>query len=188
MRNLTQIFGNPFGAQLLDLYVHNPAATTIIDGRRVPAAELHDRPADAWSERLEAQGFAALVWQNASGTALRARQFVVDNASGTATLVLPESVFGTVGSGWTFAVALTGQNGFNSYQARDFVQFPAATGNARRLRRLSDRGDTAPICSYRPGMVPKVMSTIRAVRRSSQEHAARGTRPGRNPGGLCCRA
>jgi glucoamylase len=160
--NLTNIFGNAFGAQLLDLYVHDPSATTTSIAAAYSQLNYTIFPADAWSERLEAQGFAPLIWQNASGTALAGGQFVVDDASGTATLILPQSTFGTVGSGWAFTVALTGQNGFNSYQARDFVQYPVTdTSNP-----LSDdfavcpTGDMASICSYPPGSVPKVMSTI----------------------------
>jgi glucoamylase len=60
-----------------------------------------------------------------------------------------------VGSGWAFTVALTGQNGFNSYQARDFTQ-PAGQFTFG----VCPAGDTAPICSYDPNLVPKVMSTI----------------------------
>jgi len=158
--NLTQIFGNAFGAQLLDLYVHDPAATTTSTAAAYPQLNYTILPADAWSERLEAQGFASLIWQNASGSALAGGQFVVDDASGTATLILPQSAFGTVGSGWTFTVALTGQNGFNSYQARDFVQYPVATGDASNDFAVCPTGDMAQICSYPPGSVPKVMSTI----------------------------
>ena len=44
IRNLVNTFGNAFGAQLLDLYVRNPAATSSLDRGRVPAAELLDRP------------------------------------------------------------------------------------------------------------------------------------------------
>src|ERR1700733_3612982 len=160
--NLTNIFGNSFGAQLLDLYVHNPAAATTSTAAAYPQLNYAISAADAWSERLEAQGFAPLIWQNASGNALTGGGFVVDDSNGTATLILPTSQFGTVGPGWTFTVALAGQNGFNSYQARDFTQYPVTdTSNP-----LSDdfavcpTGDTAAICNYPPGSVPKVMSTI----------------------------
>jgi glucoamylase len=161
--NLTNIFGNSFGAQLLDLYVHDPSATTTSTAAAYPQLNYTIFPADAWSERLEAQGFAPLVWQNASGMALSGGQFVVDDSSGTATLILPTSAFGTVGSGWTFTVAMTGQNGFNSYQARDFVQYPV-TDTSNPLSNdfaVCPTGDTTDaICSYPPGSVPKVMSTI----------------------------
>jgi glucoamylase len=152
---LTNVFGNPFGAQLLDLYVHDPGAAITSTAAAYQQLNYTILPADAWSERLEAQGFAPLIWQNASGAALAGGQFVVDDATHTATLILPTSTFGTVGTGWVFTVALAGQNGFNPYQARDFTQ-PAGPYTFG----VCPAGDTAPICSYDPNLVPKVMSTI----------------------------
>jgi len=54
-----------------------------------------------------------------------------------------------------FTVALTGQNGFNSYQARDFTQ-PAGAFTFG----VCPVGDASPICSVNPDSVPKVMDTI----------------------------
>ncbi len=153
--NLTNIFGNSFGAQLLDLYVHDPAATTTSTAAAYPQLNYSIAASGVWSERLEAQGFAPVVWEDASGASLGSAQFVVDDASGTATLILPQSTFGTVGSGWVFTVALTGQNGFNSYQARDFTANPGADTFG-----VCAPGGTNPICSVDPSTVPKVMDTI----------------------------
>ena len=80
---------------------------------------------------------------------------MADDTSGTATLIVPESAFGTVGPGWVFTVALTGQDGFSSDQARDFTPTAGAV-HVRRLR----AGGTGPICSVDPSTVPKVMDTI----------------------------
>ena len=111
--NLVNTFGSDFGAQLLDIYVKNPAVTSTSTASAYPTAMNYGiAPADAWTEQLEAQGFAPVVWNDASGapmTSSVAPQFVVDDPSGTATLILPESTFGTVGPGWVFTVALTGQ-------------------------------------------------------------------------------
>ena len=156
IRNLVSTFGNSFGAQLLDLYVHNPAATSTSTAAAYPQLNYAITSADAWSERLEAQGFAPTIWVNAAGTSLGSVQQVVDDPSGTITLIVPQSVFGTVGSGWVFTVALTGQNGFNSYQARDF------TDDRGRLhvRSLRVRRHNDAICSVNPSTVPYVMDTI----------------------------
>ncbi len=155
IRNLVPTFGNSFGAQLLDLYVANPSATSTSTAAAYPQLNYTIAPADAWSERLEAQGFAPPVWVNAGGTSLGSVQQVVDDPSGTITLIVPQSVFGTVGSGWVFTVALTGQNGFNSYQARDFTATPGAYTFG-----VCAPGGTAPICSYNPSLVPYVIDTI----------------------------
>ena len=65
------------------------------------------------------------------------------------------SSFGTVGSGWTFTIALTGQDGFNHDQARSF----AATPQDFQFG-VCSVGESSPICSVNPGSVPKVMDTI----------------------------
>ena len=70
--------------------------------------------------------------------------------------MVPISQFGTVGSNWVFTVALTGQNGFNSYQARDFTQ--PAQGFTFGVCRATDT--TGAIYKLDPNTVPKVMDTI----------------------------
>ena len=114
-------------------------------------------PADAWTERLEAQGFAPVVWEDASGapiTSAVAPQFAVDDPSGTATLILPESTFGTVGPGWVFTVALTGQGSGNP-PVRTFTATPMAYNFG-----VCAPGGTSPICSLNPNSVPNVIDTI----------------------------
>jgi glucoamylase len=155
IRHLVSTFGNSFGAQLLDLYVRNPAATSSSTAAAYPQLNYTITPADAWSERLEAQGFAPTIWVNAAGTSLGSVQQVVDDPSGTITLIVPQSVFGAVGSGWIFTLALTGQNGFNSYQARDFTATPGAYTFG-----VCAPGGASPICSVNPSTVPYVMDTI----------------------------
>ena len=44
IRNLAPTFGSSFGAQLLDLYIHDPAATTTSTAAAYPVAQLYDRP------------------------------------------------------------------------------------------------------------------------------------------------
>jgi glucoamylase len=155
IKNLVATFGSSFGAQLLDLYVRDPSASSTSTSAAYSQLNYSVTPADAWSERLEAQGFAPTIWVNAAGTSLGSVQQVVDDASGTITLIVPQSAFGTVGSGWVFAVALAGQNGFNSYQARDFT----ATAGAYMFG-VCASGGTSPICSVNPSSVPYVIDTI----------------------------
>ena len=155
LRNLDSTFGSNFGAQLLDIYVHDPAATSTSTAAPFTTRNYTIAPADAWSERLEAQGFAPPVWVNASGTSLGSAQFIVDQPSKTATLVVPTSAFGTVGPGWVFTVALTGQDGFSPDQARAFAATPKAFAFG-----VCAPGGTSPICSVDPNTVPKVMDTI----------------------------
>jgi glucoamylase len=155
IKNLVPTFGNSFGAQLLDLYVRDPSASSTSTSAAYPQLNYSVTPADAWSERLEAQGFAPTIWVNAAGTSLGSVQQVVDDASGTITLIVPQSAFGTVGSGWVFTIALAGQNGYNSYEARDFTATPGAYTFG-----VCASGGTSPICSVNPSTVPYVIDTI----------------------------
>ena len=151
---LVPTFGSLFGAQLLDVYVHNPGVTSTSMDPPDQAFNYTVAPADAWSERLEAQGFASPVWVSPSGS-LGTPQFVADAPSRSATLIVPEKTFGTVGPGWVFTVALTGQDGFSPGQARQFTATPQDFDFG-----VCATGGTSPICSFDPTKVPKVMDTV----------------------------
>jgi glucoamylase len=155
LRNLDATFGNAFGAQLLDLFVHNPSATTTSTAAPFASRNYTIAPADAWSQRIEVQGFASPVWVDAAGNPVGSAQFFPDPTTQTATLILPISQFGTVTSGWTFTVALTGQDGFSADQARGFTPTP---GNF--TFGVCQPGNSSPICAVAPGSVPKVLDTI----------------------------
>ena len=96
--NLAPTFGNSFGAQLLDIYVRDPSVSDTSTAAPFPSRNYAMTDGSAWSERIEVQGFAAPVWINAAGDSLGSLQMVVDQTSGTVTLILPTSAFGTVGS------------------------------------------------------------------------------------------
>jgi glucoamylase len=153
--NLMATFGSNFGAQLLDVYVHDPSAASTSTAAAYPSRNYTIASDNAWSEYLEAQGFASPVWQDANGDSLGTPQFVVDAGTGTATLAVPRSVFGNVGPGWTFTLALTGQDGFSSDQARAFTQTAGAFTFG-----VCPADGTEPICSVPASTVPKVMDTI----------------------------
>ncbi len=155
LRNLVNTFGNDFGAQMLDIYVRNPSATPTSTAAAFPQRNYTIASADAWTERIEAQGFAPVVWVNAAGTALGSAQLITDLPSHTATLVLPRAAFGDPGSGWVFNIALTGQDGFSPDQARTWAATPQPFNFG-----VCAVGGTDPICSVGPSTVPKVMDTI----------------------------
>jgi glucoamylase len=155
LRDLAATFGNDFGAQMLDIYVRDPSATTTSTAAAFPQRNYTIAPADAWSQRLEAQGFAAVAWQNAGGSSVGQGQLITDVPSHTATLVLPRGAFGNPGAGWVFTVALTGQDGFSSDQARGFTPTPGDFSFG-----VCAAGDNNPICAVDPNTVPKVMDTI----------------------------
>ena len=95
------------------------------------------------------------MWVNPGGTSLGTARFVVDQPSDTATIVLPRSAFGSVAAGWTFTVALTGQDGFSPGSARTWAPTPQQFQFG-----VCATGGSQPICSVDPNTVPKVMDTI----------------------------
>jgi glucoamylase len=155
IRNLAPTFGSDFGAQLLDLYIRNPAATSTSTDSAYPSVMNYSiAPADAWSELVEAQGFAPVIWNDAAGDSLGSATLLVDQGSGTATIVLPRAQFGTVGNGWVFTVALAGQ-GSGSPPVRSFTPLPGAYTFG-----VCASGESSPICAVNPSTVPTVMDTI----------------------------
>ncbi len=155
LANLDPTFGSPLGAQLLDVYVHTPGAATTSTAAPFTSRNYTIAPASAWSEMIEAQGFASPIWQDASGNSLGTAFVAASPTSKTITIGLPEAAFGTPTSGWSVAVVLTGQDGFSSDQARSF----AATPQPFQFG-VCASGGGSPICSANPGTVPKAVDVI----------------------------
>ncbi|GAB3488870.1 glucodextranase DOMON-like domain-containing protein [Flexivirga lutea] len=156
LRTLTPTFGNLMGAQLLDIYVHRPDASSTSTAAPYPSRNYAIADDSAWSQRLEVQGFASPVWVDADGRAAGSVSAVVaSQANRTITIAVPADQFGTPGSGWSFSVALAGQDGYSSDHARAFTATPGAYSFG-----VCASGDTASICSVDPGTVPKVMDVI----------------------------
>ncbi len=156
LRDLAPTFGSTLGAQLLDVFVHTPSGTPTSTAAPFASRNYTIAAADAWSQRLEVQGFASPAWQNASGDPVGTVTGVVASLlAKTVTIVVPESAFGTPASGWTFTLALTGQDGFSSDQARGFAPTPQPFAFG-----VCAPGGSAPICSVDPNSVPKVLDTV----------------------------
>jgi len=155
LRDLTPTFGNQIGAQLLDVYVQDPAVTTRSTDPAFPQRNYRIAEQDAWSQRIEAQGFGAPVWVTAAGAALSGAAVRGSGTTRTITIAVPKAVFGTPGPGWRFAVVLTGQDGFSADQARGF----AATPQPYQFG-VCAPGGTGALCSFDPGGVPKAVDVI----------------------------
>jgi glucoamylase len=179
LRTLVSTFGAEFGAQLLDIYVHAPGAASTSTASAYPG-NMNYTIASPWSQRLEAQGFASPAWVNAAGDSLGNAQFVTDSPSGTATLIVPESTFGTVGSGWTFTVALTGQDGTHFPPTRDFTSVAG-----QYTFGVCPASDTTDAYCNSPDTVPKVMDTVAPSDQSSSGITQQEElNPDLNPGGV----
>ena len=155
VRNLAPTFGSPLGAQLLDVYMHDPAATVTSTAAPFPTRNYTIAADSAWSRRIEVQGFADPVFVDAAGQSLGTASVLASQASGYITIVVPTAALGTIGSGWRFAVVLHGQDGFSPDQARGFESTPAAY-----LFGVCAPGGTSPLCAVPPSTVPKAMDVI----------------------------
>ena len=118
--DLTPTFGSSLGAQLVDVYVTNPAQPAATStAASFPGATT--RLADAgWNRLIEVQGFGQR-FVNADGATLGAVEIRASRRHPLHHLHRPEQRAGrNTGPGWTFAVVLTGQDGFSPDQARGF--------------------------------------------------------------------
>jgi glucan 1,4-alpha-glucosidase len=161
-RDLSPTFGSPEGAQLVDVYVHEPAATpTSVDPsfdalNPEPARRNYQiDPADAWSRLIEVQGFG--------------QRFIDANTNTVGTVAISANAIsryitfsvdktalgGTPTSGWAFTVTLTGQDGFSADQARTFAATPQPFNFGECAASSAD-----PHCTFDPNLVPKVMDTL----------------------------
>jgi glucoamylase len=155
LANLDPTFGQTDGAQLLDVYVHVPGATSTSTAAAFASRNYSIAPSGAWSQRVEVQGFAAPIWVNAGGDSVGTASVLAVQADKTITIALPEAQFGTPGPGWGFSVVLTGQDGFSSDQARAF----APTAQSFAFGVCAPDG-TAAVCGFDPGSVPKAVDVI----------------------------
>lgn len=156
-RDLTPTFGSALGAQLVDVYVHDPAAPA---GATSTAASFPQRrygiaPAFAWSRLIEVQGFGQR-FVDASGTSVGAVDIRANAVSRFITFSVETAALGgTPASGWAFTVVLTGQDGFSPDQARSFAPTPQPYQFGVCVEPSAD-----PRCTFDPGSVPKVLDTI----------------------------
>jgi hypothetical protein len=154
-RDLSPTFGSPLGAQLVDVYVHDPSATTTSTAASFPQRNYQIDPADAWSRLIEVQGFGQR-YVDANFNTVGTVSGITGNAvSRFITFSVPKSTLGTPTSGWAFTVVLTGQDGFSSDQARGFAPTPQPFQFGVCAASSSD-----PHCTFDPNAVPKAVDVL----------------------------
>ena len=178
--NLQSTFGSLLGAQLIDLYIHAPSGS-------VPAGQVQSTAAagafnyslasgSAWNQLIEVDGFGTDDWVTPAtvtaglgdSSSLGTPQLSVAQLSpaadgdtpGIVTITVPTSALGTPGPGWTFTIALTGQDGFGTDDARAFTATPGAYTFGVCSAAVAGQASPPAICSDSPSAVPYVMDTI----------------------------
>ncbi len=164
LRDLTPTFGSPLGAQLLDVFVRDPSAGTFSTAAPFPQRNYQIGSDSAWSSRVEVQGFADPVFVNAAGQNLGSVTVTANQATGSILIAVPSAALGHPATGWTFTVALHGQDGFSSDQARGFAATPQPFAFG-----VCAAGGSSPICAVDPGSVPKVVDTLVPAGGATQE-------------------
>jgi glucoamylase len=157
IRDLSPTFGSPLGAQLLDVYVHDPSAapSDTSTAASFPQRNYAIDSGSAWDRLLEVQGFGQR-FIDAHGTTLGTIGISSNAISRFITFSVPTSTLGgTPGSGWGFTVALTGQDGFSPDQARAFTSTPQSYTFGVCATASAD-----PHCTVDPGTVPKLMDVL----------------------------
>jgi glucoamylase len=155
VRDLSPTFGSALGAQLLDVFVRDPARTVSSTAPPFPSRNYSIAPGSAWTSRLEVQGFAGPVFVDAGGQSLGSVGVSASAISRFITVIVPKSALGQPASGWVFTVVLTGQDGFSPDQARGFAPTPQPF-----LFGVCAPGGTSPICAVDPATVPKAVDVL----------------------------
>lgn len=156
-RDLTPTFGSPLGAQLVDVYVHNPSAAPADTSTAAsfPQRNYVIAPAAAWSRLLEVQGFGQR-YIDAHGNTIGTINISANSISRFITFSVPTaSLGGQPGSGWGWTVVLTGQDGFSPDQARGFAPTPQPY-----LFGVCAAPSGDPHCTVNPDTVPKAMDVL----------------------------
>jgi glucan 1,4-alpha-glucosidase len=156
VRDLSPTFGSPLGAQLVDVYVHDPDAAPASTSTAAANASRNFQiaPAYAWSRLIQVQGFGQR-YENAAGTPLGTVAISANQISRFITFRVPKASLGSPGPGWAFTVVLTGQDGFSSDQARGFQSTPQEFQFGVCATVSAD-----PHCTVNPGTVPKAVDVI----------------------------
>jgi len=155
-RDLSPTFGSPLGAQLVDVYVHDPGAAPSDTSTAASFSQRNYQiaPSASWSSLIEVQGFGQR-YIDAHGTTLGTVSIRANQISRFITFSVPASSLGHPGTGWGFTVVLTGQDGFSSDQARSFASTPQPFQFGVCAATSSD-----PRCTVDPSTVPKAMDVL----------------------------
>jgi hypothetical protein len=155
LRNVAATFGKALGAQLLDIFIRDPAASSFSTRPPHPRRNFALATGSAWSSRIVVQGFRSPVFVNAKGASLGAVAVTSNEWTKLIQLAVPTSALGQPRRGWVFTVVLHGQDGYLPDQAREF----SATPQPYEFAVCAD-GNRAAICGIRPSALPKVIDTI----------------------------
>ncbi len=166
------------GAQLLDVYVHTPTVAPTSTSAAFPSRNYSIAPADAWSQRIEVQGFAPPVWVDATGA-----------SKGNATVVASQPArddHHQPAQGLPRRDARTGLVVRGRPRRPGRVLLGPGTGLHDTPGDYSfgvcQPGGTSPICALDPNTVPKAMDVLDPAGSTRRASSTRPPRRWRSPG------
>ena len=155
-RDLSPTFGSPLGAQLVDVYVHEPGGAPTSTAASFPQRNYSIAASDGWTRLLEVQGFGQRYVDGTNTNTVGTIAISANEISRYVTFrVSKASLGGTPAAGWSFTVVLTGQDGFSADQARGFQATPEEFQFG-----VCAPGGTDPLCGFSPNQVPKALDVI----------------------------
>jgi glucoamylase len=158
--DLSATFGSPLGAQLVDVYIHDPTGGPTSTAASFAGRHYTIDSGSAWNRLIEVQGFGQR-FIDAAGNTVGSVLIRANSISRYITFSVSKAdLGGTPAAGWTFAVVLTGQDGFSPDhdQARSF----ATTAQPFNFGECTAAAITAsnPICSVATNTLPKAMDVF----------------------------
>ena len=140
-----------------DVYAFEPGGGSTSTAASFPGRHYTIDAGSAWNRLIEVQGFGQ-KFVDASGTTLGTVQIHANSVSRFITFSVSKAALGgTPSGGWSFAVVLTGQDGFSpdSDEARAFTATPQLFNFGVCATASSD-----PHCTLDPNTVPKAMDVF----------------------------
>jgi len=155
-RDLTPTFGSPLGAQLVDVYVHEPGASPTSTAASFPERNYTIAPGSAWSRLLEVQGFGQRFVDATNTNTVGTITISANQISRYITFSVDKAALGgTPASGWIFTVVLNGKNGFSPDLARGFQPTPQPFDFG-----VCATASLDPHCTADPTTVPKAVDVL----------------------------
>jgi glucoamylase len=153
--DLRPTFGATNGAQLVDVYVHEPSATSTSTAASYPS--MNYTVADPWSRLIEVQGFGGNHFEDSTGASVGTVSVSANQVSRYITFSVDKTALGGApATGWAFTVTLTGQDGTHGPdQTRDFAATPQPYAFG-----VCAADSSTPPCLVDPNTVPKVMDLL----------------------------
>ena len=125
-RDLTPTFGSPLGAQLVDVYVHEPGARTDVHRARPTSAATTRSPRGRVEPAARGAGLRPALRRRRAGATVGTIAISANQISRYITFTVNKSdLGGTPTTGWKFTVTLAGQDGYSADKARAFTSTPS---------------------------------------------------------------